>query len=95
VIKNNGLLACYQAKTGEELYRQTVGDNSAFTSSPVAADGKLYFTDEYGNISIVKAGPRYQCLTTNRMHGVCLTSPAISGQILFIRTSEYLYAIGK
>jgi outer membrane protein assembly factor BamB len=96
VIKNNGLLSCYQAKTGEEVYRERVGgDNSAFTTSPVAADGKLYFTDEYGNISIVKAGPRYQCLATNRMHEVCLASPAISGQMLFIRTSEHLYAIGK
>ena len=95
VIKNNGLLACFRAKTGEELYRHNVGDNSAFTASPVAADGKLYFTDEYGNISIIKAGLRYQCLSTNRMHEVCLASPAISGKTLFIRTSEHLYAIGK
>ncbi|MCK4766294.1 MAG: PQQ-binding-like beta-propeller repeat protein [Candidatus Aminicenantes bacterium] len=96
VIKGNGLLACFEAKTGKELYRERVaGKPGAFTASPVAADGNLYFSDEYGNISIVKAGPQYHCLTTNRMFEVCLASPAISGRTLFIRTSEHLYAIGK
>lgn len=96
VIRNNGLLSCYKAKTGEEVYRERLaGRFSAYTASPVAADGKLYFTDEYGNISIVKAGPRYLCLATNSMDGPCLASPAISGKMLFVRTSEILYAIGK
>lgn len=95
VIRGNGMLSCYQAKTGEELYRERVGDNSAFTASPAAADGKLYFTDEYGNISVVKAGPKFKILATNSMHEVCLASPAISGGMLFVRTSEHLYAIGK
>lgn len=96
VGKDNGLMICFKAKTGEELYRERIaGKFGAYSASPVAADGKLYFTEEHGNIHIIQAGPKYHHLASNKMDAPCMATPAISGKMLFIRTSSHLYAIGK
>ena len=96
VCRINGILLCYDAKTGEEIYKQRVGSmQGAFTASPVAADGKLYLADEYGDVHIVEAGPEYKHIATNKLHESCLASPSISGNLLFVRTLGHLFAIGK
>ena len=96
VCRINGILLCYDARTGEEVYKQRVGSmQSAFTASPVAADGKLYFADEYGDVHIVKAGPEFKHIATNKLHESCLATPSISGNLLFVRTVGHLFAIGK
>ena len=93
---NGGVLGCYIAETGEELYREKIGgDISSYSASPVMTDGRLYFTDEYGNIHIIKAGPKYEHLATNKMDEICMATPAISGKTLFIRARRHLYAISK
>lgn len=96
VCENNGVLTCYEATTGKVMYREKIGGNiSSYSASPVAADGRLYFSDEYGNIHILNASPEYEHLAMNAMEETCMASPAISGQILFIRARSHLYAIGK
>jgi outer membrane protein assembly factor BamB len=96
VADNGGILTCYVAETGEEMYRNPIGGEiSSYSASPVAVDGKLYFSDEYGNIHIVKAGPTYEHLAVNKMDEICMASPAISGKTLFIRARRNLYAISK
>jgi outer membrane protein assembly factor BamB len=96
IADNGGILTCYVAETGEEMYRHPIGgDISSYSASPVTADGKLYFSDEYGNIHIVKAGPNYEHLAVNKMDEICMASPAISGKTLFIRARRHLYAISK
>ncbi len=94
VNDNSGLLGCYNAETGEEIYRVTIGgDLSSYSASPVAADGRIYLTDEYGNIHVVKAGPAYEHLAVNAMREVCMATPAISGMTLFIRARSHLFAV--
>lgn len=96
VCRINGILLCYDARTGEEVYKQRVGSmNGAFTASPVASDGKLYLADEYGDVHIVQAGPEFKLVATNRLYESCLASPAISGNLMFVRTVGHLFAIGK
>jgi outer membrane protein assembly factor BamB len=96
VADNGGILTCYRVDTGEEIYRNPIGgDISSYSASPVAADGKLYFSDEYGNIHIVKAGSSYEHLAVNKMDEICMATPAISGKTLFIRARSNLFAIGK
>ncbi|MGB2906324.1 MAG: PQQ-binding-like beta-propeller repeat protein [Candidatus Aminicenantaceae bacterium] len=96
VADNGGILTCYTAVTGEEKYREKIGgDLSSYSASPVAVDGRLYFTDEFGTIFIVKAGPQYEFLTKNSMDEVCMATPAISHKTLFIRGRRHLFAIGQ
>ncbi len=36
---NSGVLACYEAATGKEVYKERIGGTS-YTASPVASDGR-------------------------------------------------------
>ena len=93
---NNGIMAAYNAKTGERIYRQRIaGRGGAYSASPVAADGKLYFPSEDGEVFVVRAGPKYELLATNPMGEVLMATPAISDGIIFVRGIKNLYAVGK
>ncbi len=96
VITDRGVLTCYDPTSGKQHYRERVGDKGgAFTASPVAADGKLYFTSEEGEVFVVRAGPKYELIATNSMGAVCLPTPAISDGVIFQRTRAHVYAIGN
>jgi outer membrane protein assembly factor BamB len=96
VVQNNGVLAVYRAATGERLYQERVaGKGGAYSASPVAADGKIYFSSEDGEIYVLKAGPRQEVLATNSMGEVLMTTPAISDGVLYVRGLRHLFAIGS
>lgn len=92
-LRGNGSLGCYRAKTGELVYREKLGNMASFSASGVAADGKLYFSSEQGDIFVVKAGPDFEVLGTNAMKDICMATPAISEGNLFLRTLHYLVAV--
>lgn len=90
--RDNGVLTCFDAKTGKEIYRQRL-EGLGFTASPVASADRLYFTSEDGQVVVVQAGPEFKLLATNPLGANCLSTPAISEGILFFRTEQYLVAI--
>jgi len=92
----NGVLGCYEAATGNRLYQERIGGGtSAFSASPVASDGKIYFTSEEGDVYVVKAGPEHEILAKNSLGEVCMATPAISEGTLLFRTQNHLLAIRK
>jgi outer membrane protein assembly factor BamB len=94
VCSNAGILTCYEGETGKEVYKKRLGGVS-YTASPVAADGRLYFTSEQGGVRVVKAGPEFALLAANEMGDVCMATPAISGGTLFVRSQHFLFALGR
>jgi outer membrane protein assembly factor BamB len=90
---NAGIVTCYQAATGKEVYKERIG-GASYTASPVAADGRLYFISEQGEVRVVKAGPTFELLAVNELGDNCLASPAISNGALFVRTQHFLWALG-
>jgi outer membrane protein assembly factor BamB len=92
---NNGMVTCYEAKTGKQVYQRRIGGRGGYTSSPVAADGRLYLTSEEGGVLVVRAGPKYELLATNPMGDVCMATPAISDGMIYVRTQHFLYGIGR
>jgi outer membrane protein assembly factor BamB len=96
VLRDNGVLTTYDVKTGERMYQQRIATGAGgFSASPVAADGKLYFTSEDGEVFVVRAGRTFELLERNSMGEVCMATPAISGDLLLVRTRSTLYAIGS
>ncbi|MEW5982196.1 MAG: PQQ-binding-like beta-propeller repeat protein [Acidobacteriota bacterium] len=92
--KNNGVLSCYHARTGERMYQARLGGGrSGFTASPVAGDGKIYFASEDGDIYVIKAGPVFEVLATNAMGDVCMASPALSQGAIYLRTKSHVVAV--
>lgn len=95
VCRDNGVLSAYEARSGRRLYQHRLGEGSTgFTASPVAADGKLYFTSEEGDVYVVRAGPEFELLGRSSLGEVCLATPAISEGVLFFRTRGHVVAIG-
>lgn len=91
----NGLLYCIDTQTGEEKYKQKIGDRVSFINSPIAADGKIYVVDENGMVYTIKSGDTYELLQTNTLDDVFMTTPAISENTIFFRTMNHLIAISK
>ena len=92
--RDNGVLACIDPKTGKDHYTHRLEGGVGFTASPVAADGKLYFTSEDGQVHVVKAGPKFEELAVNPLGEVSMATPAISGGVLYFRTQAHVVAIG-
>jgi outer membrane protein assembly factor BamB len=94
--RDNGVLSVYEARTGERQYQVRLGGGGGgFTASPVAADGKVYFTSEDGDVSVVKVGPEFELLATNSLGEVTMATPAISEGVLYFRTRTALLAIAE
>ncbi len=92
---NNGVVTAYDGATGERLYRARVGGGGSFSASPVAADGRLYFANEDGDIYVVRAGRTYQEIAKNEMKEVIMSTPAISDGVMVVRTLNHVYGIGQ
>jgi outer membrane protein assembly factor BamB len=95
VCSNAGIVTCYEAKTGKQVYKERLGGRGGYTASPVAADGRLYFTSEESGVRVVRAGPKFKLLCVNPMGEVCMATPAISDTMLFVRTQHHLVGVGK
>ena len=95
VINDRGIMWCLDAKTGKEVYARQRLRSATYSGSPVLADDKIYITNEDGVTVVVKAGPRFEVLAENDVDDYTLSSPAISEGQIFIRTTKFLYCIGK
>lgn len=93
VLMDNGVLACFDGKTGEEHYRERLGGDC--NSSPIASDGHIFASNTDGVTYVVKAGKEFSLLSTNKLGERITASPAISGNDLIYRTDSHLYCIGS
>jgi outer membrane protein assembly factor BamB len=95
VIRDNGIMYCLDAKSGREVYPRRRLRPGTYSASPVLADGRIYATSEDGVTSVIKAGPAFQVLAENELDDYTLSSPAIAGGRIYIRTTKFLWAIGS
>ncbi|MDA9962443.1 PQQ-binding-like beta-propeller repeat protein [Opitutales bacterium] len=98
VLLDRGIVACYEAKTGKQVYGPVrLPDGRAFTSSPWAYNGKIFHLNEYGETYVLQAGRKYKLLHTNKLleEDMCMATPAISGDKLIIRTDARVYCFKK
>ena len=92
---NSGVLTCYEAATGEEVYKERISSGGvSYTASPVAAGGRLYFASEQGQVRVVKAGPVFELLAVNAVDDYVMATPALSNGSLFVRSQHFLLALG-
>ena len=93
---DNGVLSVYQLATGERLYQERLGGGtSGFTSSPVTAGGRLYLTNEEGHTYVLAMGREYKLLAENDLGETVMATPAVSGDVIYMRGRKHLFAIGR
>ncbi|MEM9598879.1 MAG: PQQ-binding-like beta-propeller repeat protein [Acidobacteriota bacterium] len=91
---HNGRLVAYDAHTGAPVFRARFSRRGTLTGSPVAADGRLYFTTEEGLVYVVQAGSTYRELGIHDMGEPLMTTPAISDGAIYLRGQRHLWALG-
>ena len=95
-VNNNGILTCYRADTGEQVYQTRMGAvGASFSASPIAADGRLFFPSETGEVYVLRAGPEYELLATNVMDEVVMATPAISNGLMVVRTLGHVVGLAE
>jgi len=95
VLYDRGMLSCYDAETGREIYTQRQIDPQAraYTSSPLANHGRMFCLSENGDTFVVQAGPQFKLLSKNGLGEMCMATPAAHRGSLIIRTMSKLYRI--
>jgi hypothetical protein len=68
---------------------------SGFSASPVAADGKIYLSNEDGEMLVIAAGDKFAHISTNTMGELLMATPALSDGVMYVRSSSSLFAIGR
>ena len=93
LIDDRGIAQALDLDTGDAIWERSRLQPGTYSSSPVLADGKIYVINEDAVVSVLEAGPEFNILAVNQLEGFTLSSPAVSGNQIFFRTSEFLYCI--
>lgn len=92
VVSDSGVATCLNAKTGESVWRQRLGDRHS--ASLVSANGLVYFLSDKGVMTVVKPGPKFEVVARNEIGEETNASPVISKGQMFLRGDKHLYCIG-
>ena len=93
--QRGGILACYDAETGKQHYKQRIEGARGFTSSPWAYGGKVFCLDEAGTTYVIEPGAEYKLVRTNKLDEMFWSSPALAGGKLLLRGVDHLYCIAE
>lgn len=92
----DGILSSVDAETGEVVIAQKrLPQISSIYASPVAANGRIYVTGREGATVVLRHGPEFEVLATNQLDDVLDASPAIIGDLIYLRGERFLYCIGS
>ncbi|MBT4867543.1 MAG: PQQ-like beta-propeller repeat protein, partial [Planctomycetaceae bacterium] len=94
-----GIVACYDAKTGKELWQGRLGAARTIFAAPVAFGGLAFFVNDVGETIAVRPGEKMEIVATNKVAAadeeVFRASLTPSDGQLFLRSTQVLYCIGK
>lgn len=95
LCKGNGVVHVLDPTNGESVgNRHRIGDGATgFSASPVAGDGKVYFTAETGEVIVLDVDAGFEALHRSQLGTTCLATPAIADGHLLFRTTEGVIAV--
>jgi outer membrane protein assembly factor BamB len=94
---HQAILTCLNSETGKPLFAaERIGDLGAQVyASPVAAGGHVYLVGRNGTTVVIKDAPKLDVVATNVFDDPIDASPAVSGNLLFLRSRQNVYCIGE
>jgi outer membrane protein assembly factor BamB len=91
---NTGVLSAFDAASGKPHYQlQRIEAVPNVFASPVGADGKVIVLGQDGGAAVIKHGPTYEVLATNKLDDKFDASPALVDGEIFLRGYRYLYCV--
>ncbi len=96
VLKEGGILSSLDPRTGNTHKRGRLeGAPGEYYASPVASGGRLYLANLEGKVVVVKATPEWEVESVGSLDEPIFSTPAISGDRIYIRTPSTLYCFAK
>lgn len=96
LVRDGGLVTLIDAESGELVVRERLPEaGGQCWPSPVAAGGKVFLTNNSGQVSVVAAGHEWKVLGTNDLGEDCIATPAIGREGLFVRTRSAVWSFGE
>ena len=98
MVKDGGIVIACDPKTGDQLYRERMGEAGYYYASPVAANGHIYVTSlASGVVTVLQAGAKSAKIVAKNpeLGERVAATPAIADDCLYIRTAEHLYAFAE
>jgi outer membrane protein assembly factor BamB len=97
VVSMDGVAVGYDEKTGAELWKDRLGGK--YTSSPIEANGLVYFQSDLGETVVIKPGPKLDIVNRNALpiDGDELFRASLTpsrGQ-MFSRSNKRLFCLGQ
>lgn len=101
-LSDRGVVYCWNAQTGEELFKQRF--EAPVSASPIVVDGHIFFTSEKGNTLVIKAGTdEFVEVAKNKLGSSAFASFAVTDNKIYARVGvngdgglqEYLYCLGS
>lgn len=89
-LSDNGILSCFEAKTGKPIYDERIGGN--YSSSLLLVGGKLYCTSEEGVTSVVVPGREFKTISKNDVEQRTLASLTPGDGRILYRSETHLYS---
>jgi outer membrane protein assembly factor BamB len=95
VLADNGMLSCFDARTGKAFYQQErLPKPYNFKASLVGVNGKLYMASEEGDVIVAKMGEKFEVLATNTLDGQSfISTPAILDGAIYLRGQSTLFCV--
>lgn len=90
-VDDKGVATCWDARTGAVHWQERIEGN--YSASPILAEGRIYFLNEKGVATVVKAGRAFERLAVSRIGEDTLASMAAVPGALFIRGDKHLFRI--
>jgi len=91
VVSDLGIAHCLDARTGKVHWQERL--EGSYSTSPLHANGKIYFQTEDGVTYVVRAGKKFELLAENRLGEQTLASFAAADGAMYLRTEGNLYCI--
>ena len=91
--KENGLVTCLRAATGEQLWSERA--EGPYYGSPVAVNGRLYAMTMRGDLVVLAAGEKFAPPVRIPLGEGSQATPAVSGGRMYLRTFTHLISVGK
>ena len=93
MVSDAGIATCADSKTGEAVWSERIPGN--YSASPVLAEGRIYFLNEAGLTTVVRADRVFEVLSSNDLAEKSLASPTPDDGSMYVRTETKLHRIGR
>jgi outer membrane protein assembly factor BamB len=90
---DRGTVACLNAATGEQKWRNRVGGH--FHSSPVLIGDRIFGVAKTGEVVVIAASDEFELLGRSALDDTCQSTPAVADGRIVFRTESELVCVGE